>query len=201
MKRISLFVFVFLFFADKIAAQIDNNLAILLEKAVIEYYDTLSTASHHDYHMKKYIRGELYDTNIYLYADYVGANFVDLRFFLINLQVPDRIPPKAFYREKHNFQFLERSASPKTVSWTYCRSPKIPNNRELIVLEISGIDLHSDTLSIKLTLCYLSKNKKLSGDRYRIKYGFAVAEGVIFDYVYSNTTQDWECVNRFSWGV
>ena len=201
MKRLCLLIFVFLFFANILTAQTANNLAILLEKAVIEYYDTLSTASHHDYHMKKYIRGELYDTNIYLYADYVGANFVDLRFFLINLQAPDRIPPKAFYREKHNFQFLERSASLKAVPWTFCRSPKIPKKRELIVLEISGIDLHSDTLSIKLTLCYLSKKKELIGDRYRKCIDFAVAEGVIFDYVFSNTTQEWECVNRFFWGV
>lgn len=197
MKRLILFVFVCLFFADIITAQNTNYMGILLEKAVIEYYDTLSNAStYRSNRLQEFRRGELCDTNIYLYA-----NNINIRLFLLNLQKPNKMPSKVFYHNGKHYLFMERTLTSNTVSWIYCRPPKVKKNKEVQVMEISDIDLISDTLIIRLTLCYLSKQRKLYGGKHLHDFGFAVSDGVEFEYVYSDIKRDWICIKRLFWGI
>lgn len=197
MKRFYLCIFAFLFSVDILTAQDTNNLVKLLENAVIEYYDTLSNSSvHRVYILQKFRRGKLCDTNFYLYADNIN-----IKSFLLNLQKPDKMPSKAFYHNGKHYSFIERTLTFKTVSWTYCKSPKINKNNEVQVIEISNIDLHSDTLVIRLSLCYLSKKRILYKGRLLRTFVFSVSDGVIFEYVFSKTTQDWVCVRRSFWGI
>ena len=48
-------------------AQRSNHMVNMVEDAVVEYYDTLST--YQNYRLQKYRIGELHDTNIYLYLN------------------------------------------------------------------------------------------------------------------------------------
>ena len=91
-----------------VTSQNTNSLATLLEKAVIEYYDTVSNSSTYcNYRQQMYSRGELYDTNIYL-----GINksycIIDIISFLSNLQTPNKMPPKAFFSSGKKSLFIER---------------------------------------------------------------------------------------------
>lgn len=195
MKRFCI-ILIFLLSITIATAQNTNSLATLLEKAVIEYYDTLSNSSTYcNYRQQMYRRGELYDTNIYLGIN-KGYCIIDIISFLSNLQTPNKMPPKAFFSYGKKFLFIERSSPQSNFPWRTCHPPKL-NRKRVEMIEISEVDLYSDTLTIRLASCYLSYRKE---KRFN-SYNFEISDGVIFKYLFSNILQDWICVEKYFWGV
>lgn len=181
-------------------AQNTNSLAILLEKAVIEYYDTLSNSSTYcNYRQQMYRRGELYDTNIYLGIN-KGYCIIDIISFISNLQTPNRMPPKAFFSYGKNYLFIERTSSQSNFLWRECHPPKL-DRKSVEMIVISDVGLYSDTLTIRLTTRYLSSKKEKRFNNYNSKYFLEISHGVIFKYLFSSILQDWICVEKYFWGI
>ena len=199
MKRFCI-ILIFLLSITIATAQNTNDLIDLIEKSVIEYYDTVSNSSTYcNYRQQMYSRGELYDTNIYLG---INKNYciIDIISFLSNLQTPDKMPPKAFFSYGKKSLFIERYSPQSNFLWRICHPPKLDRKRvEMIV--ISDVGLYSDTLTIRLTTCYLSSRKEKWFKSYNSKYFLEISEGVIFKYLFSNILQDWICVEKYFWGV
>ena len=193
---------VFMLSAAVVAAQDTNNLALLIEKSVIEYYDTLSNSPvFRNYRLQMYRMGELCDTNIYLSVNKPYC-FIDLPHFLSKLQTPDKMPPKAYFSGGgRKYQFVERAEAYTNFPWKYCRHPKLKRNRSIEEISISNIDLQGDTIVISLALCYLSMEREWIKGRWRKIYGIAISDGVKFYYVFSDSAQEWVCVRRRFWGI
>ena len=193
-------ILIFLLSITIATAQNTNDLIDLIEKSVIEYYDTVSNSSTDcNYRQQMYNRGELYDTNIYLGIN-KGYCIIDIISFLSNLQTPDKMPPKAFFSYGKENLFIERTSTQSKFPWRKCRSPKL-NRKRIEMLVISGVELHSDTITIRLTTCYLSSRKDKTIHSNNYKYFLEISSGVIFDYVFSKPTQEWICIKRHFWGV
>ncbi len=199
MKRFCI-ILIFLLSITIATAQNTNDLIDLIEKSVIEYYDTLSNSYIHcDIIRERYSRGELYDTNMYLGIN-EGYCFIDLICFLSKLQTPDKMPPKAFYSCGKKLQFIERISTQSNFPWRNCRPPKL-NRKRVEMLVISGVELHSDTITIRLTTCYLSSRKDKTIHSNNYKYFLEISSGVIFDYVFSKPSQEWICIKKHFWGI
>ncbi len=170
-------------------AQTNNHIVSMVEEAVIEYYDTLST--HQNYRLQKYTRGELYDTNIYLYL-----NCIDEMLFVKNLQNPNQIPSHIFYHTKGGYQFVRRAPLSSTGKWTYCRCPNNRKTRAIEVIEISYVDFVEDTLCIHLAHCYYSKGKEWSNGRCISVGNWAIFGGATWKYIFSEERKKWVCVQK-----
>ena len=200
MKRLC-FLIVILCVTDIVKSQQNDYLVTLVEKSVIEYYDTLSASSVHRTHIQQlYRNGILCDTNIYLTKSEL-LSIIDFIYFLQNLQTPEKMPPKAFYHNGRKFQFMERTDNIQTFPWIFCHPPKINKKRGIPVIEITTVALNSDTLSINLRVCFVHAEKKLIKGRCKKILGFGISHGVKFKYIFSDVTKEWICVNKEFWGI
>ncbi|MBO7346383.1 MAG: hypothetical protein J6U29_02340 [Bacteroidales bacterium] len=201
MKRFCI-ILIFLLSITIATAQNTNDLIDLIEKSVIEYYDTLSNSYiHRDIIIQPmYRRGELYDTNMYL-GIYKGYCIIEPIGFLSKLQTPDKMPPKAFFSYGKKIQFIERTSPQSNFPWRSCRPPKLKKNKKIQALEISQVALHADTITIGVTLCYISREYRWKNGKLRRSYFTAISDGVVFDYVFSKPTQEWICIKRHFWGI
>lgn len=170
-------------------AQRSNQIANMVEDAVIEYYDTLST--HQNYRLQKYRRGELRDTNIYLYL-----NCVDVRLFIENMQHHDKMPSNIFFHTKGKYQFIKKESTPSSRGWSFCHSPNTSKTRSIEVIKISYVDLLEDTLAIHLTHCYFSKGMEKMNGRYSTISNWAISGGATWKYIFSEERKQWICVEK-----
>lgn len=170
-------------------AQTNNRIVSMVEEAVIEYYDTLLT--HHNYRLQKFTRGELYDTNIYLYL-----NCIDEKLFVENLRNPNQIPSHIFFHKKGEYQFCRRAPKSSTREWTYCRCPNNRKTRAIEVIEISYVDFVEDTLCVRLTHCYYSKEKEWRNGRCIPVGNWSISGGATWKYIFSEERREWVCIQK-----
>ena len=170
-------------------AQTNNCIVSMVEEAVIEYYDTLLT--HHNYRLQKFTRGELYDTNIYLYL-----NCIDEKLFVENLRNPNQIPSHIFFHKKGEYQFCRRAPKSSTGEWTYCRCPNNRKSRAIEVMMISSVDFVEDTLCIHLTHCYYSKEKEWRNGRCIPVGNWEISGGATWKYIFSEERREWVCIQK-----
>ncbi|MBR3578895.1 MAG: hypothetical protein IKO89_09870 [Bacteroidales bacterium] len=170
-------------------AQTNNRIVSMVEEAVIECYDTLLT--HQDYRLQKFTRGELYDTNIYLYL-----NCIDEKLFVENLQNPNQIPSHIFFHKKGGYQFVRRASLSSTGEWTYCRCPNNRKSRAIEVMMISSVDFVEDTLCIHLTHCYYSKEKEWRNGRCIPVGNWEISGGATWKYIFSEERREWVCIQK-----
>lgn len=171
-----------------------NHLANMVEKAVIEYYDTLLT--YQKFRLQDFHRGWLIDTNIYLYLDCMEAHS-----FMGNLQEPDKIPSNVFFRTIDTYIFLKRATPPSPGKWTTVRYPKVNKEREIEVIKISDVDVQADTILIHLTHCYHSKSKEWINGRFLTEFVWAIAGGAHWKYVLSEDRKKWICIDKYFIGI
>lgn len=170
-------------------AQRSNHMVNMVEDAVVEYYDTLST--YQNYRLQKYRRGELHDTNIYLYL-----NCVDVLLFIENIQNHDKMPSKIFYHTKAKYQFLKKESTPSSRKWSFSHSPNTCKTRAIEVIEISYVDLLEDTLAIHLTHCYYSKSREWINGRCRTITDWRISGGATWKYIFSEERKKWICIEK-----
>ncbi len=170
-------------------AQRSNHMINMVEDAVIEYYDTLST--YQNYRVQKYRRGELHDTNIYLYL-----NCVDVLLFIENLQNHDEMPSRIFFHTKGKYQFLKKESTPSSRKWSFCHSPNTSKTRAIEVIEISYVDLLEDTLAIHLTHCYFSQIMEWINGRFRAITNWEISGGATWKYIFYEERKKWICVEK-----
>lgn len=170
-------------------AQKGNLIVNMLEDAVIEYYDTLLT--YDNFRLQKYSRGELHDSNIYLYL-----NCIDARFFMENSQKPDKIPSNIFCHTKGKYQFLKRVPTLSSSTWVACRCPNKRKKQAIEVIDISYVDLLEDTLVIHLTHCYFYKDTEWINGRCDTIFYWEISGGANWKYVFSEERKKWLCIQK-----
>ena len=170
-------------------AQTNNRIVSMVEEAGIEYYDTLLT--HHNYRLQKFTRGDLYDTNIYLYL-----NCIDEKLFVENLRNPNQIPSHIFFHKKEGYQFVRRAPKSSTGEWMYCRCPNTRKSRAIEVMMISSVDFVEDTLCIHLTHCYYSKEKEWRNGRCIPVGNWEISGGATWKYIFSEERREWVCIQK-----
>lgn len=190
MKMRKLFIILMLLsFVMGAIAQRSNHIVNMLEDAVIEYYDTLST--HQNYRLQKYQRGELLDTNIYLYL-----NCIDELLFMENLHKPDEIPQNIFFHTIGKYQFIKRESMRSSEKWSTSRRPKATKTRPIEVIEISYLDLIADTVVIHLSHVYFSYDIEWINGRSHTVVSFAISGGATWEYVFSEESRKWICIKK-----
>ena len=170
-------------------AQKSNFIVNMVEDAVIEYYDTLLTYG--NYRLQKYWRGELYDTNIYLYL-----NCIDVRLFMENLQNPNKIPSNIFCHTKGKYQFIKRLPELSPPKWIACRCPNKRKKQAIEVIEISYVDLLKDTLVIHLTHCYFYKGTEWINGRCNTIFNWGISGSATWKYIFSEERKKWICIRK-----
>lgn len=170
-------------------AQGNNHLVNMVEETVMEYYDTLLT--YQNYRLQKYQRGDILDTNIYLYL-----NCIDERLFMENLHKPDRIPQNIFFHIIGKYQFIKRGSMHFPEVWTTCQRPKASKTRPIEVIKISYVDVQADTILIHLTHCYYSKSTERIHGRCVTASNWAISGGATWKYVFSEENKKWICIKK-----
>lgn len=173
-------------------AQHGNQIANMVEEAVTEYYDSLSTQGYQKYRSQMFTHRSQHDTSIYLYLSVMEA-----RFFMMNMQNPDNIPHKIFYHTQGKSHFWERSSTSSAPQWARCRRPNASQARPIEVIEISDVDFIADTLAIHLTHSYYhGKVRERVNGRSNAIIAWSVAGGGTWKYVYSEERGKWICVQK-----
>ena len=170
-------------------AQRSNLIVNMVEDAVIEYYDTLLT--YDNYRLQKYGRGELHDTNIYLYL-----NCIDVRLFMENSQNQNKIPSNIFCHTKSKYQFIKRLPNLSSPKWVACHCPNIRKKQAIEVIEISYVDLLADTLVIHLTHCYFYKSTEWINGRCNAIFYWEISGGATWKYIFSEERKKWLCIQK-----
>ena len=166
-----------------------DNWVYILEEAVIEYYDTL--LSHQNYRLQKYRRGELFDTNIYLYMD---VALYDI--FTNNLHNPSQIPSHIIYWNGNLYQNMKLLLDSPSTQWTPCPFPSINKKCSLEVMEIPSYRLNEDTLTLHMKHYYINREKDWYRGKIRSVMVWTTIGSATWKYIFSEERRKWICVEK-----